>query len=149
MFTVNGTPGDGPQKVEQATTPENGKSSESETEPQPKPLRSKLVHINRTSDITEGQIKQLETVLAKHEALFADHLGLAIEPEEDWLKIPLYPGGEREIKTQQPYRLGREERKLVDQVFDEQRQQGRIVDAKGTPAGWQVFVVKKGAKWRP
>ena len=149
MFTVNGTPGDGPQKGEQAMTPENGKSSKSETEPQPKPLRSKLVHINRTSDITESQIKQLEAVLAKHEALFADHLGLAIEPEEDWLKIPLYPGGEREIKTQQPYRLGREERKLVDQVFDEQRQQGRLVDATGTPAGWQVFVVKTGAIWSP
>jgi len=124
MFTVNGTPCDGLQKVEQGMMPKNGKSPESENEPQPKPIRSKLVRINRTSNITEGQIKALEAVLVKHEALFADHLGLAIEPEEDWLRIPLYPGGEREIKTQQPYRLGCDERKLVDQVFDEQRQQG-------------------------
>jgi len=120
MFTVNGTPCDGLQKVEQGTMPKNDKSPKSENEPQPKPLRSKLVRINRTSDIMEGQIKALEAVLAKHKALFADHLGLAIEPEEDWFRIPLYPGGEHEIKTQQPYRLGREERKLVDQVFDEQ-----------------------------
>jgi len=149
MFTVNGTPCDGLQKVEQATMPKNDKSPESENEPQPKPLRSKLVRINRTSDSTEGQIKALEAVLTKYDALFADHLGLAIEPEEDWLRIPLYPGGEHEIKTQQPYRLGREEHKLVDQVFDERPEQGRLVDAKGTPAGWQVFVVKKGVKWRP
>jgi len=47
--------------------------------------RSQLVCINRESDITEEQIRQLEAVLAKHEALFADKLGLAIEPEEDWL----------------------------------------------------------------
>jgi len=149
IFTVNRTLCDGLQKVEQGTMPKNGKSPESENEPQPKPLRSKLVRINHMSDIMEGQIQALEAVLAKREALFADHLGLAIEPEEDWLRIPLYSGGEREIKTQQPYRLGREERKLVDQVFDEQRQQGQLVDAKGMPAGWQVFVVKKGAKWRP
>ena len=149
MFTASRTPLDGPQTAELGTKTQNDKSPKPETEPQPRPLRSKLVRINRTSDITEGQIKALEEVLAKHEALFADHLGLAIEPEEDWLRIPLYPGGEREIKTQQPYRLGREERKIVDQVFDEQRQQGRLVDAKGTPAGWQVFVVKKGEKWRP
>ena len=38
---------------------------------------------------------------------------------------------------------------MVDQVFDEQKQQGRLVDAKGSPTRWQVFVVKKGAKWRP
>jgi len=97
----------------------------------------------------EEQIKALEAVLAKHEALFVDHLGLAIEPEEDWLRIPLYLGGEHEIKTQQPYRFDREDHKLVDQVFDEQRQQGRLVDAKGMPARWQVFVINKGAKWCP
>ena len=121
MFTVNGTLRDGLQKAKQGTMPKIGKPLEPENEPQPIPLRfNLLVHINHMSDITEGQIKALEAVLAKHEALFADHLGLAIEPEEDWLRIPLYPGGEHEIKTQQPYRLSREERKLVDQVFDEQ-----------------------------
>jgi len=126
-FTVNGTPRNGLQKVEQRMMPKNDKSPEPENEPQPKPLRSKLVHINHTLDITEGQINAPEAVLAKHEALFTDHLGLAIEPEEDWLRIPLYSGGEHTIKIQQPYRLGREEHKLIDQVFDEQRKQDFIL----------------------
>lgn len=59
----------------------------------------------------------MKAVLVKHEALFADHLDLATEPEEDCLRIPLYPGDEPEIKTQQLYKLGPEERKLVDQCL--------------------------------
>jgi len=49
---------------------------------------------------------------------------LAKEPEEDWMCITLFPGAEREIKLKRPYHLGPKEKKLVDEVFDEQRSQG-------------------------
>ena len=76
-----------------------------------------------------------------------DKLGLANEPEQDWMRINLLPGTEKEIKPQRQYRLGPKERELVDKVFDEQRQEGRLVDAPNSPAGWPVFVVKRsGAK---
>ena len=110
---------------------------------------SAAVHINATDDITPGQIQALRKVLEQHENLFSDELGLAKEPEEDWMRITLYPGAEREIKPERPYRLGPKEKEVVNQVFDKQREKGRLIDAPPSPAGWPVFVVKKGAKWRP
>jgi hypothetical protein len=74
-----------------------------------KKSRSELVIVNTTSDISPKQVQQLRAVLAKHEDLFADKLGMAKEPEEDWLRIPLYPGAEREITSQRPYCLSPKE----------------------------------------
>jgi hypothetical protein len=65
------------------------------------------------------------------------------------MRIPLLPGIDREIKPQKPYRLSPKEKETVDAVFDEQRRQGRLIDSPSSPAGWPVFVVKKGSKWRP
>jgi hypothetical protein len=107
------------------------------------------ITINQHDDITPDQIHKLQTLLAEFDDLFADRLGLAIEPEQDWMRIPLPEGAEFNIRSAKPYRLGPKERKVVDEVFDEQRQMGRLVDAKGSPAAWPVFVVKKGSKWRP
>jgi Reverse transcriptase (RNA-dependent DNA polymerase) len=113
------------------------------------PKGAAAVNINTTDDITPEQVKELRQVLEKHAKLFSDTLGLAKEPESDWLRIPLLPGAEKEIKPQRQYRLGPKERQVVDEVFDEQKRQGRLIDSGPSPAGWPVFVVKKGAKWRP
>ena len=114
-----------------------------------KPRGSRAVTVNDSDDITPQQIAALKEVLARHEALFSDHLGLVREPEEDWLRISLLPGTEQTIKPQKQYRLSPKEKEAVDSVFDEQRRQGRLIDSPPSPAGWPVFVVKKGAKWRP
>jgi hypothetical protein len=114
-----------------------------------KPKGSKAVQINQSDDITPAQIAALREVLAKHEPLFSDKLGLANEPIEDWLRIPLLPDTQKTIKPQKQYRLSPKEKETVDAVFDEQRRQGRLVDSPPSPAGWPVFVVKKGSKWRP
>ena len=113
----------------------------------PPKYRSDIVTIN--PQLPDDEQNKLRAVLRKHEPVFSEKLGLAKEPPEDHLRIPLYPGAERQIKPLKPYRLSPEEKKCVDEMFDELRSQGRIVDAKGSPCGWQVFVVKKGRKWRP
>src|SRR5437667_10214798 len=107
------------------------------------------VQVNTTDNITPQQVQALRKSLKKHYQHFSDKLGLANEPEKDWLHIPLLPGTEKELKPQRQYRLGPKEKKCVDEVFDKQRRQGRLVDSHGSPVGWPVFVVKKGSKWRP
>ena len=111
------------------------------------PFRADLVYINGV-DISDEQVDKLRSLLRKHEKLFRDELGFAVEPEEDLLRIPFIPGAEREIPSLKPYRLSPDEKKVVDEVFDRQKKEGRLVDAKGSPCGWQVFVVKRGGKWR-
>jgi len=63
--------------------------------------------------------------------------------------IILFLGAEREIKLKRPYHLGLEEKELVDNVFDEQKSQGRLINCPKSPVGWLVFVIKKEAKWHP
>ena len=110
---------------------------------------SAAVQINKDDDITPVQIEVLRGILRDHEALFSDKMGLAKEREQDWLRIPLRPDTEKETKPVRMYRLGPKEKEIVDKVFDEHRREGCLVDASGTPAGWPVFVVKSGQKWRP
>lgn len=84
MFSANPDPSKNPPTVgRKDLTPKEASSKETQEPPDRPKSRSQLAYINRESDITEGQIKALEAVLAKHEALFADRLGLTIEPEED------------------------------------------------------------------
>ena len=110
---------------------------------------SAAVNINE-EDVGPGQKDAIRQLLAKHEKLFLDKLGLANEPEQDWMRINLLRGAEKEIKPQRQYHLGPKEHELVDKVFDEQRQEGCLVDTPNSPTGWPVFVVKRsGAKWRP
>ena len=127
-----------------------GVTSDSAALPKSSKYRADLVHVNTLINITPEQVEALRDVLRKHEKLFANKLGFAKETDEELLRIPLFLGAERELKSQKPYRLSPEERKQVDEVFDRQRAEGRLVDAEiGSPVGWQVFVVKKNGKWRP
>lgn len=123
-------------------------SSKKSLDAQPK-KGTVVITINQHNDIIEEQISQLHNLLAEFDDLFADRLGLVKEPEEDWMRIPLPENAEFKIRPAKPYCLGPEERKAVDEVFDEQYRLGRFVDAKGSPAAWPVFVVKRGSKWRP
>jgi len=61
--------------------------------------------------------------------------------------ITLFPGAERKIKPERPYRLGPKKKKLVDEVFDEQRSQGQSINCPKSPARWPICVIKKRAKW--
>jgi len=115
--------------------------------PESTQFRADLVTIN--PNLSDEQQKAFRQLLRKHEPLFSEKLGLAKEPEEDHLRVPLYPGAEEKIRPMQPYRLSPQERKVVDETFDRLRAEGRLVDAPPSPCGWQVFVVKRGNKWRP
>ena len=122
-------------------------AAKSNTKSDESTFRADLVTIN--PNLSEEQQEAFRRLLRKHEPLFSEKLGLAKEPEEDHLRVPLYPGAEEKIKPMQPYRLSPEERKVVDETFDRLRAEGRLVDAPHSPCGWQVFVVKRGSKWRP
>ena len=130
---------------------DQGKADKSSDESSEKKTKkgAAAITINQHDDITPDQISKLRDLLNEFDDLFADKLGLVIEPEEDWMRIPLPEGTEFKIRPAKPYRLGPEERKMVDEVFDEQRRLRRLVDAKGSPTAWHVFVVKRGSKWHP
>ena len=49
---------------------------------------SAAVNINE-EDVTPAQKDALRQLLAKHEKLFLDKLGLVNEPEQDWMRINL------------------------------------------------------------
>jgi hypothetical protein len=109
---------------------------------------SEGVVVNTTDDITPLQIATLKSTLASFPSLWEDRLGRVIEPEEDWLQIPLKPGAVIESKGR--YRVSRKDEAVIDQVFDQMRAEDRLTDAPpNVPVGWPVFVVWHKGKGRP
>jgi hypothetical protein len=87
-------------------------------------------------------------VLQEFPALWEDRIGRVIEPEEDWLKIPLKEGAT--IQSKGPYRVSKRDQQVIDEVFDRARQDGRMSVSEGpNPVGWPVFVVWSKGKGRP
>lgn len=106
------------------------------------------VNINTKDNITPGQVKVLRDVLEKFPSLWENRIGRVIEPEEDWLEIPLKPGAVIESKGR--YRVSKRDEAVIDEVFDAARKDGRLKPSEGTnPAGWPVFVVWSKGRGRP
>jgi hypothetical protein len=105
------------------------------------------VNVNSTEDITAAQTAALKAVIAEHPRLWEDRIGRVIEPEEDWLQIPLKPGAVIESKGR--YRVSKRDETVIDQVFDQMRADGRLFEAPSNiSVGWPVFVVWHKGKGR-
>ena len=99
-------------------------------------------------DITKDQIDGLWNVIAEFPSLWKDHIGRVIEPEENWMQIPLKEGSVLESKGR--YRVSKRDEAVIDEVFDKARKDGRMSAVEGVvPVGWPVFVVWKNRKARP
>ena len=113
----------------------------------PKQFGSAAVHINMTDDISPQQVKELQELLQEFEGLWEDRVGRIIEPEEDWLTIPLKPGAVIESKGR--YRVSKRDEAFIDEIFDQARADGRLSAVQGVvSAGWPVFVVWQKGKGR-
>jgi hypothetical protein len=106
------------------------------------------VNVNTNDDITKEQIDALLNVIAEFPSLWEDRIGRVIEPEEDWMEIPLKPGAVIESKGR--YCVSKCGKAAIDEVLDKLREDGRMSAIEGVvPAGWPVFVVWKNGKARP
>jgi hypothetical protein len=109
---------------------------------------AQAVHVNTMDDITLEQSEAFRSVVAEFPSLWEDRIGRVIQPEEDWMQIPLKPGATLDSKG--AYRVSKCDEAVIDEVFDKARADGRLSPAKGaTPVGWPVFVVWKNGKGRP
>ena len=114
----------------------------------PKKFGAEAIEVNTTDDITPEQIQQVRAVLAEFPTLWEDRVGRVIEPEDDWLEIPLKPG--EVIESKGRYRVSTRDEAKIDEVFDQARADGRMSAAEGViSAGWPVFVVWHKGKGRP
>ena len=81
-------------------------------------------------------------------SLWEDWVGCVIEPEQDWLQVPLKEGAN--IQSKGPYRVSRRDQECIDETFDAMRKDGRMSTSEGVnPVGWPVFVVWANGKGRP
>jgi hypothetical protein len=114
----------------------------------PSKFGPEAVHINMTDDITQDQIASLRALVAEFSELWEDRIGRVIEPEEDWMQIPLKPGAVLDSKGR--YRVSKRDEAAIDETFDKARADGRLSAVEGiVPVGWPVFVVWKNGKAHP
>lgn len=101
-----------------------------------------------TDDITAEEIALLRAVVAEFPELWEDRIGRVLQPEEDWMQIPLKPGAVLDSKG--IYRVSKRDEAAIDEAFDKARADGHLSPAEGVvPVGWPVFVVWKNGKARP
>ena len=86
----------------------------------PKKFRSDAIHVNMDDNITQHQIAEIKSTLQKYESLWEDRIGCIIEPEEDWLTIPLKEGANIESKGR--FRVSKKDEAKIDQTFDPMHQ---------------------------
>ena len=98
-------------------------------------------------DISAGQTNQLRGVLQKYECLWEDRIGRVLQPEEDWLTIPIKEGVTLESKGK--YRVSKRDEAFIDETFDRAVADGRMSPATGVVSvGWPCFVVWQRGKGR-
>jgi hypothetical protein len=106
----------------------------------PPDISSSIDDIKIAPDLTEKQKRTIRELVIRHRAIWEKTDGVVIEPPENWMKIKLKPGAR--IKSQGVYRLRSRDRKVVDEMFDKLRSEGKMSRCEGSPAGWGVFVVR-------
>ena len=90
----------------------------------------------------------MRSVVAEYPSLWEDRIGRVIEPEEDYMQIPLKKGAVIESKGR--YRVSKPDEAAIDEVFSRALEDGRMSPVDGVvPAGWPVFVVWNKGKARP
>jgi len=118
------------------------------THEKPSKFGAGAVNVNDTDDITPEQVTTLKNVLSEFPTLWEDRIGRVIEPEEDWMEIPLKEGAV--IESRGRYKVSKRDEAAIDEVFDRALQDGRMSLVHGViPAGWPVFVVWNKGKARP
>jgi len=106
----------------------------------PNQFGPQAVHVNDTDNISAAQVKGLRHILSEFPALWEDRIGRIIEPEDNWLHIPLKDNAV--IQSKGPYRISKIDQEVIDEVFDRARKDGKLSVSDGTnPIGWPVFVV--------
>ena len=103
-------------------------------------------------DLTKVQQSDLKRLAKRHRALFNDTPGIAREPKEEWLRIPVPEEKELSLKTPPLFRNSPKDKIEIDKIFDKNVELGRLCDVpigKGSPYALQVFVVHRNGKPRP
>jgi hypothetical protein len=92
------------------------------------------VNVNTSDDITQDQINALRNTLFDHSPLWEDRIGRIIEPEADWMDIPLKDGAIIESKGR--YRVSKRDEAIIDEMFSRARKDGRMSPVDGVvPVG--------------
>jgi hypothetical protein len=102
--------------------------------------------INRKEDISKLQVKELEALLQEFTEIFEDRETVAIEPEEDWVRIQLKEGAD--LTSKGPYNNGAKDKAVIDKTFGKMHNERKLSWAKGGAIGWPVFVVWNNGKGR-
>jgi hypothetical protein len=98
------------------------------------------VNINCTDEIRPQQTTALRRVAARFSNLFEDRGTVAIEPEEDYMKITLKPGAS--LPNRGPYNNSSKDRAVIDEKFDGYHKQGKMDWApQGVTSASPAFVV--------
>jgi hypothetical protein len=109
---------------------------------------AQAIHVNTADRIAPDEIKKIRDTLQQFPTLWEDRVGRIIQPDSDWMQIPLRESAVIESKGR--YRVSKHDEAVIDEVFDKARADGRMSEAQGTiPTGWPVFVVWQKGKGRP
>src|SRR5690606_24936275 len=96
-------------------------------------------------DLPEDERSRLQALIGHMGVCFNSIPGIVREPEKDYIRIPVPPEIEAQLKQTPPYPLGKKAREIVDMVFDKNREYGRMTDVppQGSPYSLAVFVATK------
>lgn len=119
-------------------------SKDSPPKPKEKPWGSKHVLVN-TEGPTEYEQRKLRGLVEEFPELWQKDLGLANEPESEWLEIPVRP--DANLKCPGLYKNSERDKALIDETFDPLAATGRLIPGRGSIA-WPVFVVWNKGKGR-
>jgi hypothetical protein len=98
------------------------------------------VDINSSDEIRPQQTAALRRVAVRFSNLFEDRGTVAIEPEEDYMKITLKPGAS--LPNRGPYNNSSKDRAVIDDKFDGYHKQGKMDWApQGVTSASPAFVV--------
>jgi hypothetical protein len=84
----------------------------------------RLVDINSTDDITPAQRNAMQMIVRRFSLVFEDRGTVAIEPEEDHMRITLRPGVE--LPNKGPYNNSAKDQAVIDATFDKYHAEGKM-----------------------
>jgi hypothetical protein len=105
------------------------------------------VDINVSDEIRPQQSSAIRQVVVRYSNLFEDRGTVAIEPEEDYMRITLKPGAQ--LPNKGPYNNSARDRGVIDTTFDGYHEQGKMDWApQGVVIAHPAFVVWQKDKGR-
>ena len=106
-------------------------------------------NVNINPDLSGDQIDMLARLVRRHRTLFNDSPGIAHEPRDEWLQIPVDPKDELAYKTPPLFCNSPRDCTEINKVFDVNWSTGRMGEvpiSKGSPYALQVFVARQNGK---